>query len=212
MRVKEIIVEGAQHPIIVVDVQPEYVKYGGYSTQDTCKEIINFVQKQTGPVLMFVNAEHTGVSDDTVQSIKQYWEETVNGEPVYDKEYGDYVAPDQQINWSRFRVVDKGYGYFRSWLDYGITPATIIRVIRAMYQAKITDSRDLPDLEKIVGDEWEPRMYEDSLSVKWTSIAQLKRFNNAYLVGGGRDECLREVELLMNAFNISYKRIDRLVY
>jgi len=31
-------------------------------------------------------------------------------------------------------------------------------------------------------------------------------------VGGGRMECLREVELLMNAFNIKYKRIDHLVY
>jgi hypothetical protein len=31
-------------------------------------------------------------------------------------------------------------------------------------------------------------------------------------MGGGRDECLREVELLMNAFNIKYKRIDSLVY
>lgn len=50
------------------------------------------------------------------------------------------------------------------------------------------------------------------MSVGWTSVAQLKRFNGAYLVGGGRNECLREVELLMNAFNIKYKRIDSLVY
>ena len=42
--------------------------------------------------------------------------------------------------------------------------------------------------------------------------AQLKQFNGAYLIGGARDQCLREVELLMNAFNIRYKRIDSLVY
>jgi hypothetical protein len=53
---------------------------------------------------------------------------------------------------------------------------------------------------------------EDPISVNWTSVAQLKQFNGAYLMGGARDQCLREVELLMNAFNIKYKRIDSLVY
>ena len=55
-------------------------------------------------------------------------------------------------------------------------------------------------------------MGDDPMSVGWTSVAQLKRFNGAYLVGGARDQCLREVEILMNAFNIKYKRIDSLVY
>ena len=44
------------------------------------------------------------------------------------------------------------------------------------------------------------------------SVGQLRKFNKAYIMGGGRNECLREVELLMNAFNIKYKRIDSLVY
>jgi hypothetical protein len=55
-------------------------------------------------------------------------------------------------------------------------------------------------------------MADDPIIVEWTSVAQLKRFQGAYIMGGGRNECLREVELLMNAFNIGYKRIDRLVY
>ena len=55
-------------------------------------------------------------------------------------------------------------------------------------------------------------MNDDPMIVGWTSVAQLKRFNGAYIVGGGRNECLREIELLMNAFNIKYKRIDSLVY
>jgi len=55
-------------------------------------------------------------------------------------------------------------------------------------------------------------MEDDPISVNWTSVAQLKRFNGSYIVGGARDQCLREVELLMNAFNIKYKRIDSLIY
>lgn len=48
--------------------------------------------------------------------------------------------------------------------------------------------------------------------VNWTSVKQLRKFNNCYIMGGGRNEYLREVELLMNAFNIKYTRIDKFVY
>jgi hypothetical protein len=126
------------------------------------------------------------------------------------------------IDWSRFTIVDKGYGYFRAWMDAGVDPATIIRVIRALYQSKVSDSRELfggedsdqyePGLRQLIGPEFEDWMLSDPIIVNWTSVAQLKRFNGAYIVGGGRDECLREVELLMNAFNIKYRRIDSLVY
>ena len=90
-----------------------------------------------------------------------------------------------------------------------------------MYQNKLNDIRD--DLDGVyqymtnnpVGGQivdWQDWMEDEPFVVNWTSVAQLKRFNGAYLVGGGRNECLREVELLMSAFNIRYKRIDGLVY
>jgi hypothetical protein len=63
-----------------------------------------------------------------------------------------------------------------------------------------------------LGWEYQPWMLEDGIFTEWTSIAELRRFSGAYIVGGGRKECLREVELLMSAFNIKAKRIDSLVY
>lgn len=206
MKIKELY-EGLSQPVICVDVQPAY-------DTPVAPKIIDFVVKQTGPVLMFVNADQDGLTDDTIPSIKAYWEEHAGGD--YDEELDSY---NSNINWDRFQIVDKGYGYLRSWMDHGIEPAVIIATIREMYTQKVTDSRDLqfPTFNKrtttqslIQGaiDEME----DDPLTVGWTSLAQLKRFSGAYLVGGGRDECLREVELLMNAFNIRYKRIDSLVY
>ena len=214
----EFLTEGLSHPIIVCDVQPEYAYYGNNS--HTCEQIVNYVVSATGPVLMFVNAEDSGVSGDTIENIKKYWEQTAGGRG--DEEYGydedDHYENNAEsvINWNRFTIVDKGYGYLRSWMDHGISPAAIIRVIRAMYQHKISDSRQFEeigvDLPAIVGQEWDQWMWDDNLSINWISAAQLKRFNGAYIVGGGREECLREVELIMNAFNIRYKRIDSLVY
>jgi hypothetical protein len=216
MRAKDFITEGRNHPVIVVDVQPEYS--GMIDGFDPFAEIIEFVNNQTGPVLMFVNAEDMGQTGDTVQDVMRYWEDTVRGED-YDWEEDPNPNP---INWQRFEIVDKGYGYFRTWMDDGISPATIIRVIRTLYASKVNDSRMLfggedseeyeQGMQGLVGAEFQEWMLSDPIIVDWTSVAQLKRFNGAYIVGGGRDECLREVELLMNAFNIKYRRIDSLVY
>lgn len=230
MRINEILTEGKNHPIIVVDVQPEYSGINDGDENAVFPEIINFVNNQTGPVLMFVNAEDTGITGDTINGVKQYWEDTIRGdvdEPEYDDDYADWFNGDSeeqedQIDWNRFTIVDKGYGYLRSWQDIGMPEAIIIRVIREMYQQKVYDSRELfdgdesetyrADMEQLMGDQWVDYSLGDNISVGWASIKMLKEFNGAYIVGGGRNECLREVELLMNAFNIKYKRIDSLVY
>ena len=224
MKATEFVTEGLSHPVIVVDVQPEYSGMHDGDESAVFPQIINFVNKQTGPVLMFVNAEDQGLSGDTVASIKEYWNDTICPEDeryTYDEENNEYVGKPNcpTINWRRFTIVDKGYGYLRSWMDYGIEPSIIVATIREMYAQKVNDTRELqfPGLGKrtttqllIQGAVAE--MQDDPMSVGWTSVAQLKKFNGAYLVGGARDQCLREVELLMNAFNIRYKRIDSLVY
>jgi ParB-like nuclease domain len=191
-------------PVIVVDVQPEYSGMWDGDENPVFEQIITFVNNQTGPVLMFVNAEDQGLTGDTVQDVRQYWEDS-----GFDPH-----------NWSRVTIVDKGYGHLRSWMDQGIPSSTIIKTIRLMYQQRVNDSRDLvlpdnmdqrtPDIKEI--DQAMEQMEHDPIFVNWISVAQLKKFSGAYIVGGGRNECLREVTLLMNAFNIKYKMIDSLLY
>jgi hypothetical protein len=201
--------EGRNVSCIVVDVQPAYDKYADEIPQ----EIMLFLNNQRGRILMFVNAESEsgrGSTEDNIGSIKEYWED--NG---FDPE-----------NWNRVTVNDKGYGYLRPWMDLDVPPAIIIKVIRMLYQNKMFDSRQL------FGGSWEFNQGEtgenykeelmklgipeevtgEAINVGWTSIAQLKDFDRSYIMGGSRNECLREVELLMNAFNIKYIRKDNLVY
>ena len=194
--------EGLNYPVIVVDVQPAYASYA----PAVCQKVVEFVTRQTGPVLMFVNAERDGLTEDTVSDVVNWWEETAGY--MYDEETEEYTS---SIDWDRFEVVDKGYGWFRSYMDQGVSPATMIKMIRYLYQNKLNDARDVDydTYVEIMGDD---SLIDENFSVNWTSVAQLRRFNGAYIMGGGRDECLREVELLMNAFNIRYKRVDSLVY
>lgn len=218
MKINDLLLEYSRsRSAIVVDVQPAYSGIMDGDENPVFEEIIQFVNNQTGPVLMFVNAEDQGMTGDTVQDIKVYWEDTIRGEEWDPEEYDE--AP---IDWNRFQIVDKGYGYFRSWHDQGISANTIIKTIRFMYQNRVNDSRDLfggddsddyaEKFQQFIGPEFKPWMLSDGITINWTSVAQLKRFNGSYIVGGGENQCLREVELLMNAFNIKYIRIDSLVY
>jgi hypothetical protein len=227
MLISEIISEGLSHACIVVDVQPEYSGMNDGDENPIFPNIINFVNGLTGPVLMFVNAEDQGLTGDTVADIKQYWNDTICPEEdryIYNDELDDYVENTlcPVIDWNRFTIVDKGYGYIRSAMDQGVPPAVIIKIIREMYKQKVNDSSLLfggkdnseytSQIIQLVGYNYADIFISEPIFTEWTSIAQLKRFSNAYIVGGARNECLREVEILMNAFNIKYKRIDSLVY
>lgn len=192
--------EGLNHPIIVVDVQPAYSR----GNESIFEDIIEFVSSRTGNVLFFVNAESDGFTEDSIDSIKEYWEDVA-------------IEKDLEIDWDRFEIIDKGYGYLRSWMDNGVSESIIIKVIRELYRQGLNDSRllfgeDEEKIEEFLDEDFEDWMVDEPLIVEWLSIKQLKEFNGSYIVGGGRNECLREVELMMNAFNIKYKRIDRLVY
>ena len=206
MRASEFLTEARSTSCIVVDVQPEYSGILDGHDDPVFEDIVRFANNQTGPVLMFVNAEDQGLTGDTILDVKVYWED----------------SGFEAHNWSRVSIVDKGYGYLRSWMDQGISPNAIIKTIRLMYQQRVNDSRQLfggqddpqyeEKMKQLLGTEYRPFVLDDGIHTEWTSISQLKRFSGSYLMGGGRNECLREVELLMNAFNIKYKRIDSLVY
>lgn len=207
MRASEILNEKASRgrPIVCVDVQPAYTFCDESAARFT--DIIRFVNDSRAPCLMFVNAEDQGLTGDTIEDIKMYWEDS-GFEPE---------------NWGRVEINDKGYGYLRAWMDIGIEDKYIISVIREMYKQDVSDFRMLFDsdegriLEYLqpVADSinTEPNtLLDDPLSVGWTAMDQLKRYNNCYLIGGSRNECLKEVALLMNAFNIKYKMINELIY
>lgn len=223
MRIRELL-EGRNHPVIVVDVQPEYSGVMDGDENPIFTQIIEFVHNQTGPVLFFVNGEDTGLTGDSIDGIKQYWSDTICELADDSSETDSYDLDDDYndcdpIEWSRYEIVDKGFGFFRGLMDTGVPDNVIIRIIRTMYQQRVNDSRELfggeddPEYHaNMLGLGLDVDKHPDPVITEWTSVAQLKRYSGAYIVGGGRHECLREVEILMNAFNIRYKRIDQLIY
>ncbi len=208
--------EGRNSKCIVIDVQPEYEDW-----IDNMHEIMQFLNKQ-GPILMFVNAEDYGDRQDA--NINRY-----HGTGLRRRTRGDTIGDIKAYwkwngfnrGWRDVTIDNKGYGYLRGWMD-NIPDSIIIKAIREMYRQNVTQSGDLfggnqeqfnAFFQILIDDDNELRfMWEDTISIEWTSVAQLKRFTGAYLMGGGCNECLKEVTLLMNAFNIKYKAIDKFIY
>lgn len=195
MRIKDIIIEGRNTNLVVVDVQP------AYRATYYAEKIIDFAEKQTGKIVAFYNSEE--FSNDTLQDVMMFWQE--NG------------ARDNLLE--RVFWTEKTYAFLRAWMDLGVPDSTIIKVIRYLATNKLNDSRDIGeddpnfDLQDLIGTEnYEPWMEDDPIYIPDISIANLKNLSPFYLCGGARSECLREVELLCNAFNIKYKRINSLIY
>lgn len=198
MKSKELF-ESKSTNIVVCDVQPEYDKW--------CHKIVgplcNFLNQQTGKIYVWYNGQ--GLSSDDMSDVQIYYEE--NG-------------LDPEVT-GRIIFIEKEYGFLRNWMDSGVPDRIIIKVIRAMVQKRINDSRKL-DLDSILPkneiieltnsgrDNW---WEDDGISFPyWFEVNELRNMSPFYLCGGGENECLKEVELICNAFNIKYKRIQKLVY
>ena len=197
MRIQEILTESRYKSTIVVDVQPSYSNFINFAP-----ELMNFLNTQKR-ILMLTNGDQSGMTHDSKGSVIEYWQD--NG----------------FVNWDSITYFDKGYGYLRNWMDLGVPENTIIRTIREMYAQRVTQSEELfknredpeVELEKFLGNGYiDEYMLEDPIYINWISLKMLKQFSGSYIVGGGKEECLKEVELLMSAFNIKATRIFKFVY
>lgn len=187
--------------LIVVDIQPDYSK-NIHFLPEFAQFLINTV-KQRKKIIYFYNGQEVGGSDDAHSIIFWLLESLNYEEEEMDEVYGLLM---HNIIW-----IDKGYGFFRNWMDQDVSDDVIIKVIRLMVIKKINDSRQL-DEEELNNLGVCSSLYQDGIHLPNISLNQLKQFNGSYLCGGGRDECLKEVQLLMNAFNIKYTLLNRFIY
>lgn len=193
------ITESTNTNILVVDVQPAYDAWSG-AVVGGVAQMLN--RAQSGIYVLYNAEEQT--ADDYVDVIN-YMIEGGLDEGVAD----------------RINYFSKEYGFFRPWMDQGVPDRIIIKTVRAMVQNRVNDSRML-DINAVLTPEEQQEFQSHFKYSDWEDegiympdfmpISILKQISPFYMCGGGRNECLREIELLCNAFNIRYKRIDQLIY
>jgi hypothetical protein len=198
MKLIDVVNENISSNLLVVDIQPAYHRW----CSAVSPRIMQLLNTHTGKKYCLYNAE--GLTTDTEDSIVDYYLE--NG--LKQEKLDDII------------FVEKAYGYFRDWMDNDVTERIIIKTIRAMVQNRVNNSTDL-DVNTVLTQQEQERglklwgiNWEDNgiYMPDFMPISLLKQMSPFLMCGGARERCLKEIELLCNAFNIKYKRIDSLIY
>lgn len=192
---KSLIEEGSGVPVIIIDVQPSYDKW----CSKVAYKLMPFLNKRQGKILAFFNGPDLGMEDS---------DEVMN----YFIEHG----LDEELA-SRVDFRAKTYAFFRPWMDSGMDRAHMIRAIRHMVIKGKNDSReiDMEDWKTVFGDDYDSleRIIEsDSIFLPDVSLLELRQYSGCYLCGGGKDECLSEFRLILEAMNIKYKLVKDFIY
>jgi len=211
MRAKEFLTESSNTNLLIIDVQPEYQNYAN----NILPGVQQMIQKANGKIVIVYNDFGGGDTPDQVLNYLAGHDEEYDGY-VYDDEEDDYIPAEQtplEQKLQNAQFIQKEFGFLRGYMDSGVDNHIIIEIIRAMYNQKQNDSRDLnPEL---LSDDAQEVLENNSDSIfvqDWVPIHLLHSLQPFYMMGGGRDQCLREIELVCHAFNIKFKRIDSLIY
>lgn len=109
----------------------------------------------------------------------------------------------------------KEIGYFRDIMDAGVLDEDqIIDLINYMWKTKVCDVRKVDkevlinigiDKDLNIGNDYSFWVDDELLDI-------LKSYNNALIVGGAEDECIREITYMLEALGNNYKLKFNLIY
>lgn len=115
------------------------------------------------------------------------------------------------------RFIEKEYGYFRSWMDKGVDEEIILNAVKLMHETKVYDSRDFSEQHwqsVLNGKEPGYFIYEDNVYYPHFNSKLLLQpeVDNIELIGGGRYECLEEINLYLKALGKKTFVTEQLCY
>lgn len=186
---KKHIAEQITQDLIIVDIQPAYQDYIHFQLSDFCR-YLNKNYKKFNKIYFLYNGEEFGL--DSWNTISDW--------------YSKYGLNQVKVRGDSF---EKNYGFFRDAMEKYDTE-DIITLIRYMIQNNIRDYRDLDkdEISKInIPENFKSDLQEENISVYIPDVADLIKYaKNPILVGGGENECLAEIEILLSALNINYTK------
>ena len=183
--------------VISVDIQPEYDNVIHFNLY----EFFNYITDRS-PILYLYNGAESGLSSDTKDTILKYaFESNVN---LYEKD---------------ILFIDKGYGFFRGWMDNGLDENVIKEMFIYLLEHNLSDSRDVisneNDIKKIIpsANDYEyDTILKEPLFLPSMDLNVFNHFDNSELVGGAANECLAEVRIILEALDIKYDLNKKFIY
>jgi hypothetical protein len=188
--------------IINVDIQPEYKNYISFNLS----KWINFLNENAANNrIIFLYNGYDTLGMVTESDYKYFLLELGLDEDVLDNAI----------------FYDKGYAFFRYCMDSSIDEDNIADLVKFMIENNINDSRDIDE------DMWNEYMQQTNHSQEdvrellenaddMINIPDLmdflKNYSNIVLLGGGVNECLKEVEIALLALNKNFNVLRQFTY
>ena len=186
--------------LIVVDIQPEYQNAFGNMHHDLF-EYINENYNEISNLIFLYNGESLAMISE---SDFRYWmlESGLNEDIAFNT-----------------HTYDKGYAFFRYCMDEGIDHEQTVNLIKHMIANNVHDSRDLNKefWDSFISEYGNTNIREllefsdDAIYIP-DLMDELKPLNNIVLVGGGINECLKEVEIALDALDKPYQTWSQYTY
>lgn len=188
--------------LIVVDIQPEYASYFGNSF---LREFINFLNEnyESMAALTFL---YNG--EDTLGMVSEY---------DYKVWWVENGLEEHIIDSSTF--YDKGYAFFRYCMDEGIDDEQIVNLVKYMVEKGVNDSRDLDEefwnefVEKFGNQDIRDLLETSGDMINIPDLMDfLRNYRGIVLCGGGINECLKEVEIALQALDKQFNVLTKFTY
>ncbi len=176
----------ARGTLIIVDIQPAYHSHISLDLAS----LRRFVRKFSSIICLY-NGEQSGLTSDTEDDVRDYLR----------------LPKNAVVEW-----MDKGYAFFRDLMDYGMDPDRIVSIVQRMIELDIQDWRELP--------EDDPILFDLDLNKEGyclyipECVNLLRRYTSppVTLIGGARDECLAEVDILLKVLGVEASHVDEFIY
>jgi hypothetical protein len=187
--------------LIVVDVQPEYS---------------NWMHSLPRELFGYINMYH-----DSLYNLTFLYNGADTMGMVSEGEYRMWLVEsglDEEIAYEA-RLYDKGYAFFRNCMDEGVDEEKLVNLVKFMRDNNVYDSRDLTEdfwksfIDQYGNEDIKELMQDSDDSINIPDLMDyLEPFNNIVLVGGGINECLKEVELALDALDKNYTTWHKFTY
>lgn len=186
--------------LVVVDIQPEYSTHINFLP--TFINFLNNEYENLANLTFLYNGEDT-LGMVNINDYKMWWME--NG------------LEEHIIDGATF--YDKGYAFFRYCMDEGVDEEDTTELVRYMIEKGVNDSRDLDeDFWNEFVERYGKENLRDLLEFAGDCINipdlmdELKDYRGVVLCGGGINECLKEVEIALNALGTPFTVLSRFTY
>lgn len=189
--------------IISVDIQEEYANYLPFNTYEY-GNFLNLAEENGCTNLYLYNGEDLGFGNENEQICWLFEECGVEESTI-----------DNMV------FFEKGYAFFRDFMDDdNVDNDVLIILADFMIKHDIRDIRDLTDedWEMLINNNQDftniKELAEEGYAFYIPDVADfLQKYNDVYICGGSDDnQCLTEIEILLNALHKKYYRIEKFIY